>query len=1220
MSKQTRKVQKTTLRKDGEVMESILRSKGLLMKPNHLAKPLAMVSHIPFLHWIVAELNPRVFVELGTHVGNSYFSVCQTVEELGLTTVTYAVDTWKGDEHAGFYSESVYEYVNGINSHHYKSFSTLIRSTFDDAVKYFEDQSIDLLHIDGLHTYEAVMHDFQTWLGKLSKRSVVVMHDTNVRERDFGVWRCFSELAEKYPAFEFYHGHGFGVLLVGEHQISGALAALCNNEPECGELRNATREIFSHHGLLLELAGSVEALEFDSTGEQAHCEGGNFSEKGTLKAKLSRVEEQHRKDNEYYRNMMATLVQELDRTKAQHSADISFYRKKLEGLEIQEQLNLNTITELRNSLDSTVAQNQKLENQAGALERLVKRSEHVKRADLLAFNASWIASLKLQEKIKADEERHQRNCKAYTDWVEVVRQIVGNSNAQLQETLHVARSSMSWKLMRVIRRIGATLLRRESDGRFGFLKWLVSRLLPVKYDNRHSFDPMLSLQPVGLPAAPVFDLNLSDNEQNSSPVVEEVLIPKEVPQFSEPVVVLDGGRGSGKVDIIIPVKNSIQWVAECLYWVTTFSTGDYGKIILVDDGSTEECFAALLELANAKPDISVVKNVSPRGFAAACNTGSCFSDAEFLLFLNSDCLLPSRVIIQMLHCCSLDKAIGMVTALSNSAANLSLDMPENLSFMDINKILQFNVLERDFVEACTVVGHCLLVTRHCFSSVGGFDISWGLGYGEETDLQMRAARAGFRAVTALKAYVYHFGGGTFEAVSYREQLQKQNHSRFMRIWGDEYQKLVVRCLDSNPVHLAGAYLSAYIPQADWPEVQFILPSFSGTVGGILVIVDLCNHLIKNGLSAGIIILGDMSQDAFARFREALYFKPIHVRNTDELFKLGSRINPKVVVSTLFTTVNPGIRLAEIYNAKFVNFVQGYEFYFSNGVYYSDVRETYRNSPMFLTTSAWLARGIARHIDNPAIFRCPLGVNPYINYPLRSAELPLPISTTMTGKMDSKVRVVFVLRSSDDKGQWILNEVIERLLDFRDKLEITVVTAISGEKILHPRWFEQPGTNVVRLPLTRTQIADQFRRAQIFVDASLHEGFGLMPLEAMACGCAVVCSSSGGISDFVEHSYNGMLVEKVNRPDEYVEEIIALANDRERLEFLRKNARKVREEFGAQKCFDRYLRVFSAIVANNIVELDSLEWADPHQQDTRKYLDEDNRSEEEERDEVVDVAV
>lgn len=186
-----------------------------LSRPRRISHLSAWIEHIPFGMNLVAALRPATLVELGTHAGDSYCAFCQAASEAQVAVQCFAVDTWQGDAQAGFYGPEV---LAGLRTHHdplYGGFSRLIQSTFDEALRHFADRSVDLLHIDGLHTYEAVRHDFEAWLPKLSGSGVVLMHDINVREGDFGVARLWAELRQRYPSFEFAHGHGLGVLSMG---------------------------------------------------------------------------------------------------------------------------------------------------------------------------------------------------------------------------------------------------------------------------------------------------------------------------------------------------------------------------------------------------------------------------------------------------------------------------------------------------------------------------------------------------------------------------------------------------------------------------------------------------------------------------------------------------------------------------------------------------------------------------------------------------------------------------------------------------------------------------------------------------------------------------------------------------------------------------------------------------------------------------------------------
>jgi predicted SAM-dependent methyltransferase len=211
--------------------------KAISFFPKKVSFPLSWLGHAPFMYWLADRVKPKIFVELGTHSGNSYFSFCQSVSENDILTECYAIDSWFGDEHSGKYSDDIFNDVHNYNNLYYKNFSKLIRKDFNDAVNDFKDNSIDILHIDGFHSYEAVANDFYTWLPKLSREAIIIFHDTNVMLPGFGVHKFWNEIVSQYPRhFNFTHSHGLGVLQLNNPQDNDGLDFFSGNTQTKDEL------------------------------------------------------------------------------------------------------------------------------------------------------------------------------------------------------------------------------------------------------------------------------------------------------------------------------------------------------------------------------------------------------------------------------------------------------------------------------------------------------------------------------------------------------------------------------------------------------------------------------------------------------------------------------------------------------------------------------------------------------------------------------------------------------------------------------------------------------------------------------------------------------------------------------------------------------------------------------------------------------------------------
>ncbi len=154
-----------------------------------------------------------------------------------------------------------------LNQESYANFSHVLDVTSDTPLPHIVDGSIDLLHIDGCHSYEQIKAKFQNWQPKLSARGVVLLHNINARDDNSGVWRFWSELRPQFPSFAFVHGRGLGVLAAGSDAPAPLQALFAARDGDIDIIRASYAQLGGALRKQLELGESKSRL-VDAVAEQ----------------------------------------------------------------------------------------------------------------------------------------------------------------------------------------------------------------------------------------------------------------------------------------------------------------------------------------------------------------------------------------------------------------------------------------------------------------------------------------------------------------------------------------------------------------------------------------------------------------------------------------------------------------------------------------------------------------------------------------------------------------------------------------------------------------------------------------------------------------------------------------------------------------------------------------------------------------------------------------
>jgi GT2 family glycosyltransferase/glycosyltransferase involved in cell wall biosynthesis len=798
------------------------------------------LDHAPFAYWIIGVLKPRRLVELGVHGGYSYFCFCQAVRSLGLDTRCFGIDTWRGDEHAGFYGESVFQNVKDRNNRYYAAFSELVRSSFDEALPHFEDASVDLLHIDGRHFFEDVKHDFESWKCKLSSGAVVLFHDTNARERAFGAFQLWAELKDSYPSFEFLHGYGLGVLGYGSQlckemttffKATTDPAVAAEVRRAYGRLGGAIKSDFVGQERLQQAQSKSTQLATELDVERT--QSGQMAERlqqltdrldevaGLLQQRDAEFGELQAKRNEEFarHNLVVARLKEreaefdelqarrLDRREADYRALVNSTSWRMtaplrkfgaripwlarNGRRLLKLVNLSQAARtLRNSggfdRDWYFAQNPDVAK-AGAnpLVHYLRFGAREGRDPNPLFDTDWyLAQNPDVAKAGANPLVHylRFGAKEGRD-----PNPLFDTDWYLAQNPDVAEAGAN-PLIHYLR-FGAKE-GRDPNPQFD-TGWYLARnpdvakagTNPLVHFVRHG-------RFKGRPEAPVYD-----------PLVfaaYEAEAVKDCPGRYHPLLErLQALAATSKicatreahpvVSVIIPVYNGLHFTLACLTSISRASPKVPFEVIVIDNQSTDKTEETLRH----RTDIMYLRNSENIGFLRSCNRAATFARGEFIFLLNNDTVVREGWLDELVNTFTLFGKVGLTGSklifpdgTLQEAGGIVWSDGSSWNFGRSQDALHptYNYArEVDYISGCAI-----MVPTTLWRELGGFDELFVPSYCEDVDLALRIRKRGYSVMYQPLSTVVHFEGMTQgrDITSGTKAYQAINTKKLRERWKD----------------------------------------------------------------------------------------------------------------------------------------------------------------------------------------------------------------------------------------------------------------------------------------------------------------------------------------------------------------------------------------------------------------------------------------------------
>jgi len=436
---------------------------------------------------------------------------------------------------------------------------------------------------------------------------------------------------------------------------------------------------------------------------------------------------------------------------------------------------------------------------------------------------------------------------------------------------------------------------------------------------------------------------------------------------------------------------------------------------------------------------------------------------------------------------------------------------------------------------------CLAIEREAFEEAGGFlDES-------VANLYMRMSRNGRIAIRADDCYVKDSTKGVSEVGKWL--LDPVDYMKFINEWGkDSYDAYEIRAgrdmADETVVMMMKE-------KTDRKKVVFVMRE-APICGMVLAIVHICNELIELGWDASFACT--KLENAHKKLMP-MRFTPYVFRDDVEMIDTLQKLSDANIIATIWSTAKTVKKICDNKNNLVpAYFVQDDErkFRHSSGELYAkpkDVEATYGMFKNVVVNSDWVLEEMQKL--GYAGEKIGIGVDTLMFHPEE--------------KSNGRVRIMAHCRPSTPRRGWsfiaaVINQVFKNG-------NVEFVTYDEEPEGLYVRNHRHLGK------ISPEQLAMEMNHTHIFLEGSERQGWGMQALEAMASGCALVCTDNYGIHNFGTDGYDCVIVPYAD-VENTVRVINRLVGDVKEREALAKSARETAEHFNwpvIGSAWDRFLK-------------------------------------------------